>query len=159
VSESGQPGDGRARLLIAGGLGVALVLAVAAVIALGGDSTEHEFTEAPGGCLADWNGDPAAVSFGRHQSGAHHYFDVQVLMLSPDGRRELPAGDPKASCAVVFAASALDPEPISAAQIHSRGEWAPLAQEAEFNRLAELQKRAQAAYNARVTPEGTLEPL
>ena len=159
MSAQGQPGGGRARLLIAGGLSVALVVAVAVVILLSGDSAEHEFTAAPGGCVADWNGDPAAVAFGRHQSGAHHYYDVQVLTLSPDGRRELPAGDHEASCAVVFAASALDPEPISAAQIHSRGEWAPLAQEAEFNRLAELQRRAQAAYNARVTPEGTLEPL
>jgi hypothetical protein len=58
-----------------------------------------------------------------------------------------------------LAASALDPEPISAAQILQRSLWTPLSQFADFARLTELQSTAQREYNARVTPEGTLEGL
>jgi hypothetical protein len=60
---------------------------------------------------------------------------------------------------VVFAASALDPEPIAAAQILSGGTWTPLSELADTARLTTLQQNAQSDYNARVTPEGTLETL
>jgi hypothetical protein len=56
-----------------------------------------------------WNEDPAALAFGRHQSGAHDYYKVQVLTLSPDGQSQVAREAPGASCAVVFASSALNP--------------------------------------------------
>ncbi len=94
------------------------------------------------------------MAFGQHQSGSHGYYEVQVLNLSNDGASEVAAGDPGASCAVIFAATALDPEPVSAAQIEKRGAWIPLSQLVEFNRLAALQSEAQSAYNAQLDARG-----
>ena len=71
----------------------------------------------------------------------------------------MAAGDPGASCAVVFAATALDPEPVSAAQIEKRGAWIPLSQLVEFDRLAALQSEAQSAYNAQIGPDGRITSL
>lgn len=149
----------RARLLLAGGLGAALLMAVFAVVALGGSEEPREFAEPPRQCIDRWNDDPAAIAFGQHQSGSHSYYEVQVLLLSGDGKRELAEGEPGASCAVVFAASALDPEPISAAQIEKQGAWTPLSRFSDFSRLADLQATAQTAHNAQITPEGTIEGL
>ena len=81
------------------------------------------------------------------------------MTLSPDGGSELAPSEPGASCAVVFASSALDPEPVSAAQIVKRGFWTPLSRFTDFNRLAALQAEAQSAYNAQITPEGSIEEL
>ena len=149
----------RGRLLLAAGLGAALVLAVVLVAVLGSSGEDRKFSAAPPQCIDRWNADQAAVAFGQHQSGSHGYYEVQVLSLSNDGASEVAAGDPGASCAVVFAATALDPEPVSAAQIEKRGAWIPLSQLVEFNRLAALQSEAQLAYNAQLTPEGTIQSL
>lgn len=157
-SEPTRPAE-RTRLLFAGGLAVALALAVILILVLGGSDPEREFSSPSAACVERWNGDPAAVAFGQHQSGSHSYFEVQVLTLSPDGERELEPGQPGASCAVIFAASALDPEPISAAQILKGGLWTPLSRLSDFARLTALQAEAQQAYNARLTPEGTIEAL
>lgn len=154
----GEPRN-RARLLLAAGLAAGLAVAVVLAVVLSGDPPPRDFAEAPPDCIADWNGDPAALAFGRHQSGAHQYYDVQVMLLSPDGGAEISPRESGGACAVVFAASALDPEPISAAQIKRRGAWTGLSEVADFERLTALQQRAQRAYNARVTPEGSLEPL
>jgi hypothetical protein len=152
-----QPGS-RSRLLLAAGLAGGLALAVVLITVLRG-TDEHEFTAPPQGCIESWNDDPAAVAFGQHQSGSHNYYEVEVLTLSNDGAREVTQEDPGASCAVIFAATALDPEPVSAAQIEKRGAWIPLSQLAEFDRLEDLQAGAQADYNAQLTPEGTLQEL
>ena len=155
ASQSASP---KSRLLLAGGLAAALVLAIVLVTVMGGSDEPREFAEAPQQCIDHWNEDPAAIAFGQHQSGSHNYYEVEVLTLSGDGKTEAAPG-PGASCTVIFAASALDPEPISAAQIEKRGAWTPLSRFQDFDRLAELQAEAQTAYNAQVTPEGTLEKL
>lgn len=149
----------RSRLLLAAGLAGALALGVVLITVLRGGDEPREFSAPPPGCIESWNEDESAVAFGQHQSGSHNYYEVEVLTLSNDGERKVEPGAPGASCAVVFAASALDPEPISAAQIEKRGAWIPLSQLAEFDRLADLQAEAQTAYNAQVTPEGTLQEL
>jgi hypothetical protein len=149
----------RGRLIFAAGLGAALVVAVVVVIVLGGSDEEREFSAPPPGCIESWNADETAVAFGQHQSGSHGYYNVQVLTLSSDGKAEVPAGEAGGSCAVAFAATALDPEPVSAAQIEKGGAWIPLSQLAEFDRLADLQLEAQSAYNAQLTPEGTIQEL
>ncbi len=59
----------------------------------------------------------------------------------------------------MFAATALDPEPVSAAQIQKRGAWIPLSQLAEPDRLADLQLEAQSAYNAQIGPDGRITEL
>ena len=148
----------RSRLLFAGGLGAALVVAVVLVVALGGKDEPRKFAEAPQQCIDHWNDDPAAIAFGQHQSGSHNYYNVQVLTLDGDGSAEAPPG-PGANCTVIFAASALDPEPISAAQIEKQGAWIPLSRLQDFDRLADLQAQARTAYNAQITPEGTIESL
>jgi hypothetical protein len=135
------------------------VLALVLVVLLGGSDEERQFSAPPPGCIDAWNDDEAAVAFGQHQSGSHGYYEVQLLMLSGDGRTELTAGESGGSCAVIFAATALDPEPVSAAQIEKRGAWIPLSQLADFDRLADLQLEAQSAYNAQLTPEGTIQEL
>ena len=156
---NGEGPTGRGRLSLASGLAGALAIGVAAVVALAGSGEGHEFSRAPSRCISAWNEDPAALSFGRHQSGTHRYREVQVMTLSADGSHQVPPGSPGAACTVVFAASALDPEPISAAQVLKRATWLPLSRLAGLDRLAAMQARAQAGYNARLTPEGTLEPL
>jgi hypothetical protein len=158
VQETDRPTN-RSRLLLAGGLAAGLVLAVVLIAVLRGPGPDREFAAPPPGCIERWNSDPAAVAFGRHQSGSHSYYEVQVLTLSGDGGTAVPPAAPGASCAVVFASSALDPEPVSAAQIVSSGDWTPLSRFSDFSRLAELQAGAQSAYNARVTPSGTIEEL
>jgi hypothetical protein len=131
---------------------------VVLAVALGGSDDPHEFDPAPAACIERWNSDQAALALGRHQSGAHGYYELQVLTLSNDGADVAPPG-PGASCAVVFAAGALDPEPIAAAQIERRGAWIPLSRLTSFNRLATLQSEAQSAYNARIGPDGRIEAL
>jgi hypothetical protein len=149
----------RGRLVFAAGLGAALLLAVVLVVALGGSDEEREFAAPPPGCIDSWNADETAVAFGQHQSGSHSYYEVQILTLSGDGTREVTPSESGASCAVVFAATALDPEPVSAAQIEKNGAWIPLSRLQEFDRLADLQLEAQSAYNAQITPEGTIQEL
>jgi hypothetical protein len=156
--DPGSERSDRSRLLLAGGLAATLIAAVVLVTLLGGKEEPREFAKAPQQCIDHWNEDPAAIAFGQHQSGSHNYYEVEVLTLTGDGAQKAPPG-PGASCAVIFAASALDPEPISAAQIEKKGAWTPLSRFQEFNRLAELQAEAQTAYNAQITPEGTIEAL
>ena len=147
---------GRGRLLFAGVLAAALLVALVIVVVLGGSEEEREFSAAPPLCIEGWNEDESATAFGRHQSGSHGYYEVQVLTLSNDGSAEVSPAAEGASCAVVFAATALDPEPVSAAQIQKRGAWIPLSQLADYNRLADLQLEAQSAYNAQIGPDGQI---
>ncbi len=145
--------------MIAGILAAGLVLAVVLVVVLSGSEEPRDFEPAPAACIEHWNADEAALAFGTHQSGAHGYYEVQVLTLTNDGQSLAEPGSPGASCAVVFAASALDPEPISAAQIEKRGAWLPLSRLADTNRLTDLQATAQTAYNAQIGPDGSITAL
>ena len=157
--ESPATDPGRGRLLFAGVLAAALLVALVIVVVLGDSEEEREFSAAPPQCIDDWNDDEAAIAFGRHQSGSHGYYEVQVLTLSSDGSAEVSPAAEGANCAVVFAATALDPEPVSAAQIQKRGAWIPLLQLAEPDRLADLQLEAQSAYNAQIGPDGRITAL
>ena len=86
------PRSDRARLLLAGGLGAALVLAVVLATAVGGSEEPREFAAAPRQCIDRWNDDPASIAFGQHQSGSHNYYEVEVLTLTGDGADKAPAG-------------------------------------------------------------------
>lgn len=146
----------RSRLLfVAGVTGVLAALVVAVVVFSGGEG--RSFAAAPRACVSAWNDDPYSVALGRHQTSIHGYIDVEVAMLSADGID--PAAGERGDCAVVFAAGTLDPEVSAAAQIHRRGSWKPLSDSARSERLAELQARAAGSFNARLTPDGTIEPL
>lgn len=129
------------------------------LVLFGGDE-EHSFATAPTRFIDGWNNDQSAIVLGRHQSTYHHYAEVQVLTLSPDGTVEAPEGDAAAICAIAFAASSLDAE-LAAATIVKRPQgWVALSEQlSDPNRLAELQSTAQSEYNATLTPEGTTEPL
>jgi hypothetical protein len=150
--------DHRGRLIAAGALAAALIAAVVLILVLR-DAGERQFAAAPSRCIALWNDDGAALVFGRHQSGSHGYYEVEVMELLSDGSARAEPGAAGARCGVVFASSALDPEPVSAAQIHRPIDWVPLSTVQEFGRLAELQGEAQSDYNARIGLDGRIEAL
>lgn len=147
----------QSRLLFVLGLaGVLAALIIAVAVLSGGE--ERSFAEAPPDCVAAWNDDTSAVTLGRHQTSIHGYIDVEVGMLRVDGT-DPGAGESGGHCSVVFAAGTLDPEVSAAAQIHRDGSWRPLSDSAANQTLAELQAQASGSFNARLTPDGTIEPL
>jgi hypothetical protein len=124
-----------------------------------GTAPEHEYTSAPAACIGAWNGNVPARYLGRHQYGFHRYKEVEVVMLSDDGSRKMVPGSVGAECAIVFAASSLDPEFAAAAVIKRPAAWFPLSQTASANRLAELQSEAKTAYNGNLHADGTVTAL
>jgi hypothetical protein len=162
---AGQRGEGsRARLVFAGTLAVVLGAAVAGVLILGGGDEGRSFAAAPERCVQEWNGDPEAVSLGRHQADAppsgHGYLRVQVTTLDPVGGDELEETDPGAVCALIFASPTLSPEAASAVLVRVDEVWQPLGGlEPQLDLLAALQQEAQTAYNARLEADGTILPL
>lgn len=149
----------RARLIYACTAFLALGVLVAGVLALSGGSEGAGAAEAPGECLERWNSDRSARSFGRHNALAHGYSHAQVLTLTSDGSAPISAGDPDASCAVIFASTSLDPERVVAGQIYLQARWQPLNGLLDVERLAALQSEAVAAANTALTQTGELEPL
>ena len=148
----------RARALIAivalAGFGVLI-----AVILLTGGSEGRTFTEAPAECVERWNDDPHAVSNGVHNFNSHGYASVQVAYASVDGSEVASTPVTGGGCVVVFAAQALDPEPVAAAEINLSERWVPLSTKTVEERLAELQSDAISAANARLSADGRLTPL
>lgn len=144
-------------LLVAATIGVLGAL-VAAVLILS-DDDEVAFTDAPADCVSDWNADPAALFLGRHQFDFHRYQRLQVRYLTLDAAAgEAAEGEGGATCAVVFAAAALDPEPSSSVLILRPVGWAPLSGAGTpTERLAELQQSAQESHNAILQPDGTID--
>jgi hypothetical protein len=142
---------------------VALVCVVAATAAIvfldSGTPVNHEYMAAPAGCVGAWNGNAPARYLGRHQYGFHRYKEVEIVMLSADGSREMLSGTAGGECAIVFAASSLDPEFAAAAVIKRPAAWFPLSLTASPNRLAELQSEAKTAYNGDLHADGTLTAL
>jgi hypothetical protein len=108
----------------------------------------------PARCVSLWNGDRRATLYGRHNSSSHRYSVAQVLFLDRDG-------DParKGNCAVVFPAASLDPEPVAAAQVYRKGQWAPLSRLEGMTgaQLGQLQAEAVRHSNAALREDGTLE--
>ena len=110
---------------------------------------------APAQCVSAWNRDPSTVAFGVHNATAHGYSQVQVTRLADDG--SALTGTDAGKCAVVFAATSLDPELGAAAQIRINGGWAPLtATGVDTARLAQLQSDAVELANADLQPDGTI---
>jgi hypothetical protein len=156
MSASG-PGS-RARLIFAAGAAAVLVVAVA-VVAIGSSGSSEDADEiaaAPSDCVHDWNEDPVALNAGRHNSVSHAYLEVQVTRLAADGSE--PANPDEGLCAVVFARTSLDPEPVAAAMLRRRGEWVPLSSQEGISseRLAELQADAFDLANANLQADGTI---
>lgn len=152
--------DNRARLLIVAGAVAALAILIVVVVAAGGGSEpEREFAAAPRECLDRWNQDLAQTNFGRHQAISHGYTRVQVAYSSADGSEVGAEPIPGGGCAVVFAATRLDPEPGAAAQISLRSRWEPLSNYADPTRLAQLQSQALGAANAELGADGMLAAL
>jgi hypothetical protein len=150
----------RARLLFAGGA-AAILVTVVAVVAIGSSGSSEDGVDvaaAPPECVRDWNEDPEALNAGRHNSVSHAYLEVQVTRLAADGSE--PAPPAEGLCAVVFARTSLDPEPVAAAMILRRGEWVPLStQEGVTPRtLTELQAAAFDLANAGLEGDGSLTP-
>ena len=136
---------------------MAVLVIVIAVLNGGGDGGQSE--PAYTACVDEWNGDDAAVSLGRHQSGGHGYSQVQVLRLTPDA--SATAEGASGECAVIFAAQALDPEASSAAQIHSEQGWRPVEglPGGTQDRLVELQTGAVTESNAEIGDDGLIAPI
>jgi hypothetical protein len=152
-------GSRRARLVFAGGAAAILVAAIAVVaIGSGGSSDDTQAAEAPPECIRDWNQDPAALNAGSHNSVSHAYLEVQVARLEADGSEPAEAED--GLCAVVFARTSLDPEPVAAAMVLRRGVWIPLSSQEGVSpeRLAELQSSAFELANADLETDGSLTP-
>jgi hypothetical protein len=157
-SEQAEPGGNRARLVFAGVLAAALVVAAIVLIA-GSGSPEHEFTAAPERCLDGWNDDSAAVTLGTHQYDVHGYNRVQVVTLSSDGSAPASDSEPGSICAVLFASPALDAEIAAAVSVQLPEGWRGLDTLQPADRLADYQAQAQREYNAELQQDGTIEPL
>ena len=147
-----RPADSRGRLLFAGVLGLGLTLIVAVLVLTGGEDSP-EFEAADSDCISAWNDDEAAVSLGVHQFSGHGYEKVEVSRLG-EGAQPQDTG----SCAVIFAAPALDAELIAAAQILTGGSWRPLSElpGVTTERLGELQIGAATRSNATLGGDGRM---
>ena len=150
--------NNRARALIAICAMAALAILVVVIVATGG-SSERDFADAPSECVDSWNADAQAKSTGIHNFTAHSYSSVQVAYASDDAAEISPSPVSGGGCIVVFAAQALDPEPVAAAEINLGDEWEPMSTKAELDRLAELQSNALAEANATLGSDGGVTPL
>jgi hypothetical protein len=147
----------RARLGVV--VAAALLLAgLTAVLVLAGSSGSGDGASvpAPRKCLKAWNFDQQALVFGRHNSIAHGYTEVEVGYMPREGSASLSAEASAGQCAVIFAANELDPEELAAGQIHGDGGWLPLSGLLEAADLAELQSAAVGGANATLTSQGEL---
>ena len=157
--DTGRPESGsRARLAFAVAAAAALgaVVMLVAVVGRGSDDPA-DVARAPAECVRAWNHEPDAVAFGVHNATAHGYSRVQVTHLTEDGSE--PADPETGKCAVIFAATSLDPELGAAAQILvAKGQWLPLFNlpGIDSGRLAQLQSDAVELANADLQPDGTI---
>jgi hypothetical protein len=152
--EPGAP-PARGRIAIAVG-GAVLLMAIVAIVVLAGGGGGEASAEAPPECVRAWNSDPAAVAFGRHNYSGHGYEGALVNYLSEEA--EEVDGAELGSCAVIFPAEALDPEPIAAGEVLEGRSWTPISrlEGVELTRVAELQVLAAGAPNTRLADTGHL---
>ena len=145
----------RGRIAIAIG-GAVLFMAIVAIVVLAGGGGGEASAEAPPECVRAWNSDPAAVAFGRHNYSGHGYEGALVTYLSEEA--EEVDGAELGSCAVIFPAEALDPEPIAAGEVLEGRSWTPISrlEGVELTRVAELQVLAAEAPNTRLADTGHL---
>lgn len=159
------PGEAeRARLAIAAGATVLLAAIVGIVLATGGGSDEPGIANE---CITSWNDDPIApLQDGTHAYAAHGYRETLVTRLDDDGNvldtedGAVPPGEPDARCAVIFAAPQVDFEPDFGVRVENEQGWVGLvlAEKLEVGEIEAMQQQAVAVANARLLPDGTLEP-
>jgi hypothetical protein len=158
ASHDSEAADPRARLVFAGALAVALVAIVVAILLIGslGESESPDVEPAPTACVDGWNEDRRAVLFGKHNSSAHEYDDVQVTYLT----KEAESADAETGlCAVIFGRSTLDPEPGASGQVLlPNGRWLPISIRLGLDdrELQKLQVDALQGANAELEEDGTI---
>ncbi|HEX6115674.1 MAG TPA: hypothetical protein VFY99_01150 [Solirubrobacterales bacterium] len=153
---SERAGQDRPRLIVAAVLAVGLVAAVLVVVLAGGGG-ESDAEAADTECVDAWNDDEAMLAFGLHQFSGHGYERVEVLRVTEDGK---PTSAESGTCAVVFAARALDPEPGARAQVLVDGKWTGIESlgNVDDREIAKLQAEAFARVNASLTTDGRIAP-
>jgi hypothetical protein len=155
VSEA--PDPKRARVYVAVVLGVGLVVAVLVVLLAGGGD-DDAVAEADPECIEAWNDDQTIVSFGQHQFNGHGYERVQVLRVNETGE---PTDSAEGRCAVVFAATNLDPEPGARGQVFLDGKWTGFEalESVTEEEIAQLQADAFSQANSSLSGDGTLQAV
>jgi hypothetical protein len=155
-----EPASPRARLAIAAGAAVVLIAIVVAVtVAGGGGSEEPEVVTAPQRCVAAWNEDAAARSYGRHNFSFHLYTGALVTYLTKEGTEV--GAEEGGLCAVIFPSESLDTEPVAAGQVYEQDLWSPISaiEGIQLTRVAELQAQAAQGPNTTLDRQGVLTPL
>jgi hypothetical protein len=150
---TGSRGDPRAAIVVAGLL---LLAAVVGVVLFSKGSPADLGAPPPGRCLSLWNADPKAIRYGAHNFVSHGYTGAEILFIDAEGNAAR-----RGSCAVVFPAASLDPEPVAAVKVHRGGAWVPLSKVDGVStaRLAKLQADAISRNNAVLHEDGSLEPF
>jgi hypothetical protein len=146
----------RQRVALAVALGVlAVVVGVVIVARSGGDGEGEGIAAAPAECVAAWNDDEAALGIGAHAAALHGYTQAWVVFIGDDGQP-----DPDGSCAIVFPAPQLDPEPPFAVTILVGERWLPLSERPGIStdQVGELQREALESANANLFPNGSVHP-
>ena len=153
VEEAGPTGE-RTRLYVLAVLAVGLLVGVLVVV-LAGSGGGDDADTADAACVEEWNNDQTMVAFGQHQFGGHGYERVEVLRVSEEG---VPTDSDSGLCAVVFAATALDPEPGARAQVQLDGTWTGFESLGKVTeaQIGKLQSDATAAVNASLTADGRI---
>jgi hypothetical protein len=157
ADEAAEETSPRARLVFAGVLALALIGVVVAVLIVGrSDDSSPDVEPAPTACVDSWNDNRRALLFGKHNSSAHDYSDVQVTYLTKEAD---PADAETGMCAVVFGRSTLDPEPGASGQVLlPNGQWLPISVRlgVEDAKLQRLQVDALQAANAELQEDGSI---
>ena len=145
-------------------ISAALAIAAAALLSAGcgGEGAGAAATEVPAvpdDCLQSWNSETASLSFGRHVYGTHRAKQAQILIVKPEGHSINIHG--KSTCAVIFAVDPSDYEYGQVGLVITSFGWASMAELARGDpgRLQQLQQAANAAPNANLFPDGSLEPV
>lgn len=147
----------RTRLFVAAVLGAGLIVAVLVVVLAGAGGSGTDVAEADPECVDAWNEDESMIAFGVHQFSGHGYARVEVLRVDSNAR---PVTGDGGTCAVVFAARNLDPEPGARAQVLLDGKWTGVENlgNVDDREIAKLQADAFGRVNASLTTDGRLAP-
>jgi len=142
----------------------ALAIVAAALLAAGcgGEGAGAAATEVPAvpeDCLQSWNSETASLAYGRHVYGTHRASQAQILVVQPEGHSINIKGDQ--TCAVIFAVDPSDYEYGDVGLVITSFGWASMRELARGDpgALTELQETANAAPNANLFPDGSLEPV
>ena len=142
----------------------ALAIVAVALLATGcgGEGAGAAATEVPAvpeDCLQSWNSETASLAYGRHVYGTHRASQAQVLVVEPQGHSINIKGEE--TCAVIFAVDSTDYEYGDVGLVITSFGWASMRELARGDpgALTELQEAANAAPNANLFPDGSLQPV